>query len=293
MGSGRIDRDSYTSYSRSFGRSVDSSGRINGQDFLSKKLDKLLDPLEFEIRECCNNEEHPNTVPVILALDVTGSMGKACKETAATIGKIMTNLYEKIKDVEFCIMGIGDVECDSAPIQMSQFESDIRVLSSLDKIYREGNGGGNGYESYSAAWFMGLYHTRLDCFDKQGRKGIIITMGDEPLNPYLPSDSMARFVKGNQGLEGLEVNTKDLYKLASKKFDIYHIAVDDRNDSYSWYRSGIKSSFGKLLGDRFLVSSIDGLAGAIENCITDSVNSQGMTSSVLPENTPTSSEISW
>lgn len=97
----------------------------------------------------------------------------------------MTKLYENIKDVEFMIMGIGDLSCDYYPIQVSQFESDIRIAEQLDKIYFEFGGGGNMYESYTAAWYFGLHHTKLDCWNR-GKRGIIITIGDERINPYLP-----------------------------------------------------------------------------------------------------------
>ena len=186
MGSGGWSVKSYTDYSIGSGKTYDTTtGRVTNQVFESKHLDDSLNPRNFEFRECANSEEHPNTIPVILALDVTGSMGKACNETAEALNVIISNLYSKIKDVEFCIMGIGDLAYDDAPIQMSQFESDIRIAEALDKVYMEHGGGGNGFESYTAAWYMGLYHTKLDCWE-QGRKGIIITMGDEPLNPYLP-----------------------------------------------------------------------------------------------------------
>ena len=67
----------------------------------------------------------------------------------------MTKLYEDITDVEFMIMGIGDLAYDNSPIQISQFESDIRIAEQLDKLWFENGGGGNDYESYTAAWYMG------------------------------------------------------------------------------------------------------------------------------------------
>jgi hypothetical protein len=232
-------------------------------------MDEGLDPKKFTIRECVNSDEHPNTIPVILALDVTGSMGSACAETAAAIGKIVINLFNRFKDVEFCIMGIGDLAYDRAPIQMSQFESDVRIAESLDKVYMEHGGGGNAYESYTAAWYMGLHHTKLDCFDKQGRKGIIITMGDEPLNPYLPANQLNW--AANTHAQG-DIDTDELYEEAKKKFDIFHIAINDAACMYSYYESDIKNTWGALLGERYKVSRINELAKTIEDCVAESIN---------------------
>ena len=191
MGGGYWRREDFTAYSRIRGRTVRRDGHIDtskmrgAQDmYQARQLDPQLNPYKVN-RECCDSREHPETVPVILALDVTGSMGGACLKTAASLNVIMQNILDEYRDVEFMVMGIGDLAYDKAPIQISQFESDIRIAEQLDKIWFERGGGGNSFESYTAAWYMGLYHTSLDCW-KRGKKGIIITMGDEPLNPYLP-----------------------------------------------------------------------------------------------------------
>ena len=156
--------------------------------YKARRLSAALDP-KIVMRECRDSEEHPNTLPVILALDVTGSMGGSAVKVAQKLNDIMTELYNdpNVQDIEFCIMGIGDLYCDDAPIQISQFESDIRIAEQLDELYFEGGGGGNSYESYTAAWYMGVNHCDLDCW-KRGQKGIIITMGDELPNPYLPKN---------------------------------------------------------------------------------------------------------
>ena len=287
MGSGSFRVSSYAAYNTSLGRTYDKdTGRISGQTFESKHIDPSLDPKKFRVRECVNNDEHPNTIPVILALDVTGSMGGACSETAAALGVIVTNLYEKFKDIEFCIMGIGDLAYDDAPIQMSQFESDVRIAEALDKVYIEHGGGGNGFESYTAAWYMGLKRTKLDAYDKQGRKGIIITMGDEPLNPYFPKRKLNGAINAS---EEKDIETKDLYKEASKKFDIYHISVDDSDTCYQHYMPKIEKTFGQLLGENYRISTINQLAQTIEECITDSLN--GVKSNNVEINEK--SEISW
>lgn len=289
MGSGTVSHSSMRSYASSLGRIYDSStGRVTGQEFVARRIDPSLDPRNFKIRECANSDEHPNTIPIILGLDVTGSMGEACSETAAALGTIIMNLYKKFSDIEFCIMGIGDLAYDNAPIQMSQFESDIRIAESLDKIYMEHGGGGNGYESYTAAWYMGLKRTKLDCFDKQNRKGIIITMGDEPLNPYLPCANLNDAVNAT---EESHVETPALYAEASRKFDIFHIAVDSPCDCYQHYKHNVDNSFGQLLGSRYKVSSIDNLANIIEDCITESV--QGYVDSSHVNTATGNNDISW
>ena len=44
------------------------------------------------------------------------------EEVAKQLNIIMTKLYEKVKDVEFMVMGIGDFAYDRYPLQVSQFE---------------------------------------------------------------------------------------------------------------------------------------------------------------------------
>lgn len=268
MGHGRWTRDEFADYSTKAGKSYDrTTDRVSGQTFKVLQLDKSLDPKNV-VRTCVNTDEHPNTIPVILALDVTGSMGGACQETAECLGKIMTDLYGKYTDIEFMMMGIGDLAYDDAPIQASQFESDVRIAEALDKIYMEHGGGGNKYESYTAAWYFGLHHTKLDAFDKQGRKGIIITMGDEPLNPYLP---FARLNEVTGDKNQADIETGELYKEASNKFDIYHIGVNDSKASFSYFKNDIAKTFGELLDNNYKIATINTLGSTICECIDDSI----------------------
>ena len=243
--------------------------------YKSNGLAKKLDPSGGIIRECRDSVEHPNTIPVILALDVTGSMGSAAKACAAKLDDIMTKLYDNVQDVEFMMMGIGDLAFDDAPIQASQFESDIRILDQTAMIYFEAGGGSNAWESYTAAWYFGLHNTDLDCW-KRGKKGIVITIGDEPLNPYLPVSNLRNILNGNQELMGElndEIDTQKLFNEASKKFDIYHIAITDVETNYSHWQPMIHSTWKKLLGQRYLEGKSTDLDKLINEIVTNSVNS--------------------
>lgn len=266
MGSGLWREDTFRQYSSRVGRVVDRSGRVAGnysnqEMFAARNLDPMLNPKDV-MRECCDTEEHPNTIPVILALDVTGSMGQAAVEVAKELNVIMTELYRKVKDVEFMIMGIGDFVYDKCPLQVSQFESDIRIAEQLDKVYFEFGGGGNGYESYTAAWYFGLNHIKLDAWDR-GRKGIIITMGDEGINPYLPADAIER-VTGREIAE--DVETKGLFEQVKEKYEVYHIFV--KHENFSIYKRYIDSWDDYLDKNHFKVVKVDNIAEEIVKIIT-------------------------
>ena len=275
MGSGYWSDSAFRSYAASRNRSVGANGAVvgshsNQEVFKSRSLDPALNPRNV-VRQCCDSEEHPNTVPVILALDVTGSMGQAAVEVANKLNVILTDLYKKVKDVEFLIMGIGDMACDSFPAQATQFESDIRIADQLEKIYFEFGGGGNGFESYSLAWYFGLHHTDIDAIKKRGKKGIIITMGDEPLNPYLPKQGNRTGFKQVFGDDIVEdIDTKYLYKEASKQFDIYHIHVEHlKNDLYRF--KNLKDSYMSIMGeDRVKCVTMDTISDVITEIIVNS-----------------------
>ena len=279
MGYGTWTTQSFADYSTSRGYSYSTVtrsivGDYSAQDmFKSRRIDAALDPKNVR-RECCDSDDHPNSKPVILALDVTGSMGDGAVKVAKSLNNIMENLYDSVEDVEFMVMGIGDLYCDSAPIQASQFESDIRIAEQLDKIYFEGGGGGNGYESYTAAWYFGLYNCELDCW-KRGKKGTIITIGDEPLNPYLQRTALKRTL-GNIG-DYDPIDTEDLYKAVLEKYNVYHIALDDASTMYYSYKHRIEKSWVPVIGeDHLYVSTLDGLPNIIAEIVKKS-NSDSVT----------------
>lgn len=235
MGGGTWTACAYKTYAtKTFGADALTSdgtlkATLNTQEvYRATSLDPALNPRDA-FRECRDTEEHPNTVPVILALDVTGSMGDTALAVARELNSVMLELYKKIPDVEFCIMALGDTHYDKYPIQISQFESDIRVAENLDKVVFEGGGGGNAWESYTAAWYMAANRTDLDCW-KRGKKGILITMGDEPLNPYLDVSELKRLLNNVQDTDK-ELETKALYEQVCRRYDVYHICVEHRNST--------------------------------------------------------------
>lgn len=249
-------------------KSMDEFSKASTQElYRAKGLEEELNP-KGVIRECCDSPNHPETIPVILALDVTGSMGEVASAAAKKLGEIMETVYDTTPNVEFLVMAIGDMTYDIAPVQASQFEADIRIAEQLEKIYFEGGGGGNLWESYTAAWYFGLKHTKLDCW-KRDKKGIIITMGDESLNPYLPKEGIQRFF-GDKVQDDIE--TPILYDAVREKFEVYHIAINDSGTSYSYHESNIQKTWKPLLKERCFLSSCESLANTIVNIIKSNVD---------------------
>ena len=269
MGTGSYTPSSYTKYAKSKGHTVKKDGSLAGdltteQLYTSTSLSKALNPYKV-MRECCDFDEHPNTRPVILGLDVTGSMGNVATNIAKQLNPLMTQLFAVVPDIEFMTIAIGDLKTDDVPIQISQFESDIRIVDQLHQIYFEGHGGGNGFESYTAAWYMALRHTKMDCL-KRGYKPLIITMGDEALNPYLPAGKLKAVTGDN--IEG-DIDTKKLYAEASKLFEIHHIGV---GASFDYYQSDIERTWGKLLGEKYHEATEETITDVILNIVLDYYN---------------------
>lgn len=284
MGYGSYTSSTFSDYSTSRGISYDSytgkmDSSVSHQDIF--KLSRIVDELNpWKVtRECCDSEDHPCTKPVILALDVTGSMGDAATEVAKSLGVIMGDLYNKVTDIQFMTMGIGDFAYDKSPLQVSQFESDIRINEQLDKIYFEFGGGGNSYESYTAAWKFGLDNTKLDCFDKRHTKATLITIGDEMINPYI-SNTGWKAVTGNTAQADIE--TKELFSRASEKFNIYHIHVDHCSRG-EYYNNKCVESFKNVIGaQNVFTCTVEDIDKTITNIILDSVNNS--TDSFVDEN---------
>ena len=137
--------------------------------FKQRKIDPEMDPKKITVRESRDSEEHPESFPIIIALDETGSMGHIPE---LIIKNVLPDIMESIlnagvKDPQVMFMGIGDC-CfmEQAPLQVGQFESSDELMEKwLTKVYLEGKGGGNRHESYSLAWYFADRHIVTDAWE--------------------------------------------------------------------------------------------------------------------------------
>lgn len=195
-----------------------------------KKMHKDMDPKGVMIRESNDSEAHPNTIPILLFLDVTGSMGhiphEMIKEGLPTLMGSLTQ--NGVPDAALMFGAIGDHETDTCPLQVGQFESgDAELDMWLTRTYLEGNGGGNGGESYLLAWYFAANHTRTDSFSKRNKKGFLFTIGDEPCLRNLPVSAVISIHgKARNEIAQGSYSAEELLAEAQKMYNVYHIFLE-------------------------------------------------------------------
>jgi hypothetical protein len=191
MGSGTFDAGAYRAYSAS------TVGKKTEEIYSSRNMDKTLDPKGVKVRESRDSADNPNSTPLIVGIDVTGSMGMIADVIARKgLGTLFEGILDRkpISDPHVMFMGIGDANYDRAPLQVSQFEADMRVVEQLALIYLEHGGGGNQFESYNLPWYFAAQHTVHDSLIKRGKRGYLFTIGDEEAPKALTKDQIKKFI---------------------------------------------------------------------------------------------------
>ena len=229
-----------------------SDSMARKQVFKENSINKLFDPKGVMIRESRDSVDNPNSNAIILGIDVTGSMGMIAEALAVEgLGKLVEGILTRkpVSDPHIMVMAIGDAFCDRAPLQVSQFETDIRIAEQLKSLWLEGGGGGNAFESYDIPWYFAGRRTAIDCFEKRGKKGYIFTMGDEPPPPQGLSASNINGIFG--GGEQTDYSSADMLALAQEKYNVFHVIVEQ--GSYARTRgSEVKAAWKNLLGKKVI-----------------------------------------
>lgn len=210
--------------------------------------DPSLDPKGVNLRECRDSAEHPNSTPIIVLFDVTGSMGRVPRTMQQRLSELHGLLQRKgyVEDPEIMFGAIGDADTDRVPLQIGQFESDNRMDEQLRLIFLEGNGGGQKSESYDLATYFVAHHTATDAWEKRGRKGYLIIIGDEMNKPRLK----ARHIMDVLGEEiGEDIDVPALYREVQERWETFFILP--RQTSYYDDRQ-VNEHWRSLLGERLL-----------------------------------------
>lgn len=220
MGCGRWTADDWKRYSTS-----NIKGRGVAEIYSSRNMKKEYNPFGVKFRESRDSMEHENSTPIIIGLDVTGSMGRILEVTAKCLGDMVKEILDRkpVSDPQIMFSAIGDAMCDSAPLQVTQFESDIRIASQLTDLWFERGGGGNNFESYPLIWYFAANHIVTDAWEKRKEKGFIFTMGDDCYPEKLTAAELKRFI-GDDISE--DISTEALYAQISRKYNVFHLMLE-------------------------------------------------------------------
>lgn len=241
MGASRWDADTWATYSTT------TAAKPASRIFTSKAIHEDLDPLNCIVRESRDSDANPNSNAIIVGVDVTGSMGVIAEYFVKTgLGVLFNEILDRkpIPDPHLMVMAIGDAYFDDAPLQVSQFEADIKIADWLEKIYVEGGGGGNNSESYHLPLYAAAYATSIDCFEKRGKKGYLFTIGDEFTPPALTREQIKNVI-GDTTQTSLTY--EQLLDAASRMYNVYHIIIAEGNCA-KYQLTAVEDSWKKVLG---------------------------------------------
>jgi len=233
MGNARWDQDTYRSYAKT--TNYVSAPR---EQVFSHRVNEKLDPrnvkvgkgerVGMQLRESIISDENPNPTPIILGLDVTGSMGEVAEQIAKVeLPRLMTQIHETnvVSDPHVMFHAIDDVFAQGhGALQVSYFEPDLKIVEQLRQMWLVANGGGNGSESYDLSWYFAANHTYLDSYEKQGRKGFLFTFGDEPAPFQTVTKEDLKTIFGPGSYE--DTTPAASLKAAQEKYNVFHVVIE-------------------------------------------------------------------
>ena len=245
MGSTRTSAGAYASYAK-------STAHHTAASYTTRSLLPEFDPKLIKVRESVKSAANPHPTPVIVAIDVTGSMGYLAEACRKGLGTLFLETYKRkpVSDPHMMAMALDDMEVVPEALQVTQFEADAVVLGTqIEKLYLVGCGGGNGYESYLGPLYFALTKTKCDAFsEKPARKGFIFTVGDEPPQPVLTGQQIKDFFgDGDSG----DIQAAALIKRIEQNWHYYHLIVEEGSHARQ-YPYQVRDGWAALLGQNVI-----------------------------------------
>ncbi len=222
------------------------------QSFKQSNVHPDMNPKGVRVRESRDSEEHPDSNAILMFLDITGSMDRVLTEISKTqLVKFMEILHTNavIPHPQVLVGACGDAQNgyrEQGPLQVGQFESDIRIDDDMQKVFFERMGGCNAGETYLLPMWWAAKHTSIDCWEKRGRKGYLFTIGDEPFLPTLTKREVKQYL-GDDIPETL--SAEEVLALAREQYHVFHVNIASTG---AGSRSHTHRVWERFLGPHFL-----------------------------------------
>ena len=208
-----------------------------------------FDPKTITVRESRDSDISPDSTPIILAFDVTGSMGEIpFYFVQEGLGTLMKEIFDRkpVPDPQIMCMAVGDAKCDRAPLQVTQYETDIKIAKQLEDFYIEQGGGGNGGESYHLPWYFAATRTSTDAFEKRGKKGLLFTIGDEPPQDLLTKGQIEA-IFGDK--EARDLTSAEILEMVKRQYDVFHVIIEQGDGLQMYGEKKVVGGWNNLLGE--------------------------------------------
>ena len=260
MGSSYFDPGAYDDHIRAkaaSGRSTFdySDSQRPGQRAVHPDLDpRWRNKAGLKIRESRDSAEHPDATPIVVVLDVTGTMTNVVGAIHSSLRNLYNLLLTKgyVQHPQIMFMAIGDSVitagrmCDEVPLQVGQFESDLRATLQLETMVIEGGGGGQKSESYQNAAYFLAEHTAHDAWDRRRKKGYVYVIGDELSWPNVEPDEV--FALTGDVLPA-PIPTANVFARVKERYETFFILPDGAHNGGDRQVLGF---WRKLLGENVL-----------------------------------------
>jgi hypothetical protein len=149
--------------------------------------EKIIDPRKHIRTESAN--------PLIVAVDVTGSMANWPFEIFDRLPLLYNTLSQYRDDLEICFAAIGDGAVDRWPLQVTTFAGGFDLEQLLGSLFGEG-GGGDAPESYGL--FAHWVNTHVD-LPNLAEPPFMIVFGDITMHPTVPKQQINHFLGDQVG----------------------------------------------------------------------------------------------
>ena len=135
--------------------------------------------------------------PVIVVVDVTGSMQSWPGEIFDRLPLFYNTLSSYRPDLEVSYIAVGDAGCDKFPLQVTDFAKGFDLEERLKALCGEG-GGGDEPESYGLVPYFLKHHVRVPAAERP----FLIVFGDATMHKTVPHKQLAHFLGDETAQDG-------------------------------------------------------------------------------------------
>ena len=201
-------------------RGINSSSNVN-DIFKNREVDPKYDPKNINVRESRDSADSPESTPIIIGFDDTGSMGYLAQEIAQnSLNKTVTEIYDKnpVTNPHVMCAAYGTAG-DVGPLQVTQFEADIKIVEQLLDLWIPLRGMGDSGDPL--LWYFAAKHTSIDSWEKRGKKGFLFTIGDDTIKRSIFNDKIYDIF--GDSINKLYMEPEEFLEMAQEKYHVFHI----------------------------------------------------------------------